>query len=86
MWKILSGVSMGWSLGANDSANIFGTGVATGTIQYRTAIILTAVFVLLGSLYEGPKCMTTLNEVSRLPPINAFCCTLAAAITRIGLT
>ena len=86
MWKIISGVSMGWSLGANDSANIFGTGVATGAIQYRTAILLTAAFVLLGSLLEGPKCMTTLNEVSRLSPRHAFCCTLATAVIMIALT
>ena len=32
MWKILSGVVLGWSLGANNSANIFGTGVTTGTV------------------------------------------------------
>jgi PiT family inorganic phosphate transporter len=86
MWKIISAVSMGWSLGANNSATIFGTGVATGTIQYRTAILLTAAFVLLGSLLEGPKCMTILNEVSRLSPMSAFCCTLATAIAMIVLT
>jgi PiT family inorganic phosphate transporter len=86
MWKVISGVSMGWSLGANDSANIFGTGVATGTVQYKTAILLTAAFVLAGSLLEGPKCMTTLNEVTRLAPMSAFCCTLATALTMIVLT
>jgi len=86
MWKVISGISLGWSLGANDSANIFGTGVATGTVQYRTAILLTAAFVLAGSLLEGPKCMTTLNEVSRLAPMSAFCCTLATALTMIVLT
>jgi PiT family inorganic phosphate transporter len=86
MWKISSGVSLGWGLGANDSANVFGTGVATGTVKYGTAITLTAVFVLLGSVFEGPKCMITLNEVSRLPPMHAFCCTLAAAVTMALLT
>ena len=81
MWKVLSGVFLGWSLGANNFANIFGTGVATGTIKYRTAVLLTAVFVLLGSLIEGPKCMETVGELSRVLPLEAFYCALAAAIT-----
>jgi PiT family inorganic phosphate transporter len=86
MWKLISGVFLGWSLGANDSANIFGTGVATGTVKYRTAIALTAAFVVAGALLEGPKCMRTLGEISRLVPIAAFCCALAAAVTMSGLT
>lgn len=86
MWKIISGVFLGWSLGANDSANIFGTGVATGTIKYRTAIALTAVFVVAGALLEGPKCMQTLGEIATLVPIAAFCCALAAGATMAGLT
>jgi len=86
MWKALSGVLLGWSLGANDSANIFGTGVATGTVKYRTAILLTAFFVLLGSILEGPKCMATVGELSRLLPMHAFFCALAAAITMTILT
>ena len=86
MWKALSGVLLGWSLGANDSANIFGTGVATGTVKYRTAILLTAFFVLLGSILEGPKCMATVGELSRLLPMHAFSCALAAAITMTILT
>lgn len=82
----MSGVFLGWSLGANDSANIFGTGVTTGTIRYGTAIVLTAFFVLAGALLEGSKCMATLNELSRLSPINAFSCALASAVTMAALT
>jgi len=77
---------MGWSLGANDSANIFGTAVTTGTVKYGTAISVTAVFVFMGSVLEGSKCMTTVSELSRLVPIDAFCCTLATAITMTTLT
>ncbi len=86
MWKILSGAFLGWSLGANDSANIFGTGVATGAIRYRTAIWLTAVFIMIGALVEGPKCMQILTDLSRLVPLDAFFCALAAALTMTALT
>jgi len=86
MWKVASGVFLGWSLGANDSANIFGTGVTTGTVKYRTAILLTAVFVLLGAILEGPKCMATVKDISSLTAMEAFCCTLATAVTMAVLT
>jgi PiT family inorganic phosphate transporter len=86
MWKLISGVFLGWSLGANDSANIFGTGVATGTVRYRTAIGLTAFFVVVGALAEGPKCMTTLDALSQLSPMGAFFCALAAGLTLAALT
>ena len=86
MWKVLSGAFLGWTLGANDSANVFGTGVATGTVKYRTSILLTSVFVLLGSILEGPKCMATVSDLSPLLPLCAFCSSLAAAICMTILT
>jgi PiT family inorganic phosphate transporter len=86
MWKVLSGVFLGWSLGANDSANIFGTGYATGIVKYRTAIWLTAVFVMVGAAVEGPKCMETVGDLSRLTALDAFYCALAGAITMTVLT
>ena len=39
MWKIISGIFLGWTLGSNDSANVFGTAVATKIVTYRTAIL-----------------------------------------------
>jgi PiT family inorganic phosphate transporter len=86
MWKVLSGVFLGWSLGANDSANIFGTGYATGIVKYRTAIWLTAIFVMIGAVLEGPKCMDIVSDLSRLTATDAFYCALAGAITMTVLT
>ncbi|MEW6666292.1 MAG: inorganic phosphate transporter [Thermodesulfobacteriota bacterium] len=86
MWTLLGGIFFGWSLGANDSANIFGTGVGTGTVRYRTAILLTALFVVIGALLEGPKCMATISDLSALGRFEAFHCTFAAAITMTVLT
>jgi PiT family inorganic phosphate transporter len=86
MWRVISGIFLGWSLGANDASNIFGTGVATGTVKYRTAICLTALFVMAGALFEGPKCMQTLDDLSRIIPEEAFYCALSAAVTMGILT
>lgn len=86
MWKLISGIFLGWSLGANDSANIFGTGVTTGAVKYKTAILLTSIFVLLGAVFEGPKCMRIVSDLSRLIPMEAFFCALASAVTMSILT
>ena len=86
MWKVLSGVFLGWSHGANHSANVFGTGYATGLVKYRTAIWLTAVFAMAGGVLEGPKCMDVIGDLSRLTSMDAFFCALAGAITLTLLT
>jgi len=41
---------------------------------------------MLGALLEGPKCMKVVGELSRILPMDAFCCALAAAITMTALT
>lgn len=71
---------MGWSLGSNDSANIFGTGVGAKIIRYRTAVILISLFVVIGALMEGEKCFSTVGELSTLDTKMAFFAALAAAI------
>ena len=81
MWTLLSGIFLGWGLGSNDSANIFGTGVAANIIRYRTAIILISIFVLAGALLEGPKCFATVGKFSKLSATTAFVAALAAGIT-----
>ena len=40
-----SGLFLGWSLGANDAANIFGTAVGTKMVKFRTAAIISSIFV-----------------------------------------
>ncbi len=83
---ILAGIFMGWGLGANDSANIFGTGVASGVIKYKTAVILTAIFVVAGSVAEGTKCIKTISTLTTLSPFYSFVCILSAAVTMAILT
>ncbi len=86
MWKLTGGIFFGWGLGANNAANLFGPSVASGMVRYRTAIILTSIFVIVGALLEGPKCMDTIGKLSGLIPMTAFACTLAAAVTMLVMT
>ena len=81
MYRLLSGVFLGWSLGANNSANNFGTAVFSQKIRYRTAVILCAVFVIIGALLEGHAGMHTLGGLVEQTADSAFAATLAAALT-----
>jgi PiT family inorganic phosphate transporter len=86
MWKIVGGIFLGWGLGSNDFANIFGTSVTSGLVRYRTAVILCSVFLLVGALLEGPKCMGTVGQLSGLSGTTAFVCATSAAIVIAILT
>ena len=81
MWFLLSGIYLGWALGANDAANVFGTGVTSGLVSYKLAVILTAAFVILGAVMEGTKPMDTVGYFTSLTLFTALLVTLSAAIT-----
>jgi PiT family inorganic phosphate transporter len=77
-----SGLFLGFSLGANDSANVFGTAVASRMIRFSTAAVLASVFILLGAVLSGAGAAHGLGElgaVNALP--GAFTVALCAAIT-----
>lgn len=78
MWKLIGAVFLGWSLGSNDSANIFGTGVAANVLKYKTAIVLISTFVIIGALLEGHKSMDTVGEMTQLSHMAAFIATISA--------
>jgi PiT family inorganic phosphate transporter len=80
MWKLTGGIFIGWALGSNDAANLFGTGVAAKVIKYRTAIILISLFVILGALTEGYKSMETVGKMSQLTPMGAFIAAFSAGL------
>ena len=81
MFRLLSGVLMGWSLGSNDSANIFGTAVFSKKIRYRTATILCSLFVIAGAVLQGREGVHTLGGLADQTLNSAFAASLAAALT-----
>lgn len=79
---ISSGLLLGWSLGANDAANVFGTAVATRMVRFATAAKLCAAFVILGGLVNGPAAMETLGALGQIDTLpGAFATALAPAVT-----
>lgn len=61
---LAAGIFMGWSLGTNDAANAFGTAVATRVVKYRTAVIVIAVFVVLGAFLMGQGNQESVNDLA----------------------
>ncbi len=53
---------MGWNIGANDTANCIGTSVGCGLLSFKRAVILVAVFTLLGAMLQGQYVMKTIGK------------------------
>ena len=84
---LASGLFLGWTLGANDAANVFGTAVGTRMVRFYTAAIVCSIFVILGAVVSGGGAAHTLGKlgsVNALP--GAFMAALAAGITVYGMT
>lgn len=76
-----SGLFLGWSLGANDSANIFGPAVGTKMVKFNTAAFIACIFIIIGAVISGQNTAQTLNTlggVNTLPA--AFAVSLSAAL------
>ncbi|PIZ15539.1 inorganic phosphate transporter [Candidatus Desantisbacteria bacterium CG_4_10_14_0_8_um_filter_39_17] len=80
-YQILGGIFLGWSLGANDAANVFGTAVSSNMVSFRKATILVAIFVLLGAVISGMPGLKTLGNLTSQTLNTAFIISLAAGIT-----
>jgi len=82
-----SGLFLGWSLGANDAANIFGTAVGTKMVRFRTAALIASIFLLLGAVISGRGASVTLTQLGSVNKIaGAFIVVLATAFTVYWMT
>ncbi|MEE9612949.1 MAG: inorganic phosphate transporter [Desulfatiglandales bacterium] len=80
MINLLGAIFLGWSLGANDAANVFGTAVSSKMLKFWTAAILASIFVLVGALLQGQYTIETLQGLTPLTPKFAVITSFAAAI------
>jgi len=84
---LLSGLFLGWSLGANDAANVYGTAVGTRMIKFRTAAIVCSIFVTLGAVVGGAGPAHTLGKLGAVNALaGSFTVALAAALTVAWMT
>ena len=80
MFHLISALYLGWSLGANDAANIFGTAVSSRMVKFITAAIFSSIFVILGSILEGKAGIETIGNLSLMNLTTAGISSLSAAI------
>jgi PiT family inorganic phosphate transporter len=82
-----SGLFLGWSLGANDAANVFGTAVGTRMVRFGTAALVCSIFVILGAVVSGAGAAHTLGKLGSIDALaGSFMAALAAAVTVYGMT
>ncbi len=87
LFFLSSGLFMGWSLGANHAANVFGTAVGSRMIRFATAALICSVFVVLGSVVGGAGAAGTLGHLGAIDAMGgAFMVALAAAVTITAMT
>ncbi len=87
LFFLSSGLFLGWSLGANDASNVYGTAVASRMVRFKTAAFLCSVFLLLGALIDGVGAAHTLGSLGSVNAIGgAFVTSFAAAFTVFLMT
>ena len=84
---ITSGLFLGWSLGANDAANVFGTAVGSRMIRFRTAALVAGVFVIIGATLQGAGATATLSELGSIDALGgAFTVALCSGLVVTMMT
>lgn len=82
-----SGLFLGWSLGANDAANVFGTAVGTKMLRFKTAAIICGIFVILGAVIGGAGAAHTLGKLGSVNAIaGSFMVAFSAGFTVFWMT
>jgi PiT family inorganic phosphate transporter len=82
LFFLTSGLFLGWSLGANDASNIFGSAVGSKMVTFRKAAIIASVAVILGAVIQGAGASHTLGKLGAVNAIGgSFTLALAAAVT-----
>lgn len=87
LFFLTSGLFLGWSLGANDAANVFGTAVGTRMVRFGTAALVCSIFVILGATFSGSGAAHTLGKLGSVNALGgSFIAALAAAMTVYWMT
>ena len=84
---LAGGIFLGWSLGANDAANVFGTAVGTRMVRFVTAATICSIFVVLGAVISGAGASHTLGKLGAINALAGSAVAAgSAAVTVFGMT
>jgi len=85
-FPLLGGIFLGWSLGANNASNFFGTAVASRIITFRRAYLLCGGGIILGAVLQGRAGLQTLSSLAGSDLTSLVIISLAAALTNTMMT
>ena len=84
---LTSGLFLGWTLGANDASNVFGSAVGSRMVSFTRAAVIASVFVILGAVLQGSGAADTLGRLGSVNAMGgAFTVALAAGLTVYAMT
>ena len=87
LFFLTSGLFLGWALGGNDAANVFGTAVGTRMVSFATAAAVCTVFVILGAVISGAGAAGTLGKLGSVNALGgSFMAALSAALAVYMMT
>jgi phosphate/sulfate permease/DNA-binding CsgD family transcriptional regulator len=87
LFYLSSGLFLGWSLGANDAANIFGTAVGSRMVRFKKAAVIASIFVIIGAVVQGAGASETLGKLGNISTLAAaFTVALSAALSVYWMT
>ncbi len=81
MWTITAVVFMGWALGADAAASVFGPAVGSGAMRFWTAAVLASLLILVGAMTVGSRGFEVYGAIGSQTLLSAFLVTLAAGLT-----
>ena len=82
LFFLTSGLLLGWSLGANDASNAFGSAVGSKMITFRKAAIIASIAVITGAVAQGSGTSETLGKLGTVNAVGgSFTLALASAVT-----
>ena len=87
LFYISGGLFLGWSLGSNDAANIFGSAVGAKMVSFKRAAWIASIFVIIGAVFQGKGGAETLNALGAVDALaGGFTVTVSAALTVFLMT
>jgi PiT family inorganic phosphate transporter len=82
LFFLSSGMFLGWTLGANDASNVFGTAVGSRMLRFRTAAVLCCIFLILGAVLSGAGTTQTLGKLGAVNAVaGAFVVAFSAGLS-----
>jgi len=84
---LISGLFLGWTLGANDASNVFGSAVGSRMLSFTRAAVIASFFVIIGAVAQGTGASETLGRLGSVNAIGgAFTVALGAGLAVFLMT